>query len=471
LAALLRSDLRFFIWKCFGTISSEPYLPNWHINAIVHQLMLVKDGTTARLLINQPPRSGKSICASIAFAAWLLGHKPAQRIIVASYSNELAIELHRQFRMIINAPWYRALFPAMRPAKDTDNELVTTAGGSRYATSVAGTFTGRGADLIIVDEPLKAEEAMSEPARKRVIDWFGGTLVSRLNDKEHGPIIVVMQRLHEDDLAGHLLRQGSWSHLDLPAIAVEDSIIPIGHGKVFTRRCGDLLHPERESKEALDRTKADMTSLNFSAQFQQRPVPLEGNLIKREWFRFYDQLPAPGPNDLIVQSWDVAMTTHDASNFSVCTTWQMSGGNYYLIDLFRGRLIYPDLYRKVTSLAQRYNDPIVLIEKAGPGLALLQELWRQVPSGMIRPIGIKPEGSKEQRMEAQSAKIYEGLVHLPRQADYLDSFLQELLAFPNGRHNDQVDSVSQFLKWAGWQRFADQALNTIGLPYDGSSIQ
>jgi hypothetical protein len=159
LVALLRKDLRYFVWKCFRTISSEPYLPNWHVDAIVHQLMLVKEGTTARLIINQPPRSGKSICVSVAFTAWLLGHNPALRIIVASYSNDLAVELHRQFRMIINAPWYLALFPAMRPAKDTDTELVTTAGGSRYATSVGGTLTGRGADLIIVDEPTKGEEA------------------------------------------------------------------------------------------------------------------------------------------------------------------------------------------------------------------------------------------------------------------------------------------------------------------------
>ena len=259
-----------------------PYLPNWHIDAIVHQLMRVHGGEISRLLINQPPRSLKSICVSVAYVAWLLGHDPARRVIVVSYSNEFAAELHRQFRMVIDAPWYRALFPGMRPARDTGTELVTTAGGSRYATSVGGTLTGRGADLIIVDDPLKAEEAMSEAARKRVIDWYGGTLVSRLNDKETGPIVVVMQRLHENDLAGHLLDQGGWEHLDLPAIAVDDSVIPLGHGKLMTRRIGDILHPERESKDTLDRIKAEIGSLMFSAQYQQRPVPLEGNLIRRE---------------------------------------------------------------------------------------------------------------------------------------------------------------------------------------------
>ena len=241
LAALLRTDLRYFVQKVFNTVlPGTAYLPNWHIDAIVYQLMRLDAGENQRLLINQPPRSLKSICVSVAYVAWSLGHDPGRRIIVVSYSNDFAAELHRQFRMVIDAPWYRALFPEMRLAKDTGTELVTTAGGSRYATSVGGTLTGRGADLIVIDDPLKAEDAMSEPARKRVIDWYGGTLVSRLNDKEKGPIVVVMQRLHEDDLAGHLLTMDGWHHLDLPAIALEDREIPIGRNKRIQppyRRC------------------------------------------------------------------------------------------------------------------------------------------------------------------------------------------------------------------------------------------
>src|SRR2546430_8261839 len=200
LAALLRSDLRSFIWKSFQTIlPGTPYLRNWHVDAIVHQLMRVQAGDISRLLINQPPRSLKSICVSVAYVAWLLGHDPTRRIIVVSYSNEFAAELHRQFRMVIEPPWYRPLFPATRPAKDSGTELVTTAGGSRYATSVGGTLTGRGADLIIVDDPLKAEEAISEPARRRVIDWYGGNLGSRPKGKEERPLRLGLQRLHEND--------------------------------------------------------------------------------------------------------------------------------------------------------------------------------------------------------------------------------------------------------------------------------
>jgi predicted phage terminase large subunit-like protein len=272
-----------------------------------------------------------------------------------------------------------------------------------------------------------------------------------------------MQRLHEDDLAGHLLRQGGWQHLDLPAIAVEDSVIPIGRGKEIIRRRDEVLHPARESQEVLDRIRAEIGSLTFSAQYQQRPVPLEGNLIRRDWFRFYDQPPQPGPNHLVVQSWDIAMTTGEANDFSVCTTWLMVGPDHYLLDVFRDRLEYPHLRRKVASLASRYGAGAVLIENAGPGMALLQDLRRDLPPGMTRPIGQKPEGSKIDRMVAESAKIEAGHVYLPREADWLDGFLLELLAFPHGRHDDQVDSVSQFLKWAALRRYRDQPL-AFGLP-------
>jgi predicted phage terminase large subunit-like protein len=273
-----------------------------------------------------------------------------------------------------------------------------------------------------------------------------------------------MQRLHEDDLAGHLLRQGGWQHLDLPAIAIEDSIIATGQGKQKTRCRGDVLHAERESQEVLDRIKTEIGSLMFSAQYQQRPVPVEGNLIKRAWFSFYDQPPEPAPGHLVVQSWDIAMMTGDANDYSVCTTWRMVGPDYYLIEVFRGRLQYPDLRRKIASLATRHAAGTVLIENAGPGMTLLQDLRHDLPDGMTRPIGVKPEGSKTDRMAVEASKIEAGHVHLPKEADWLDNFLLELLAFPKGRHDDQVDSVSQFLKWAAMRRYREEHTQGVGLP-------
>jgi predicted phage terminase large subunit-like protein len=451
LAAVLRSDLAAFVHKVFETVSpGDVYQHNWHIEAIAYELGQCLGGYNRRLLITQPPRSLKSICASVALVAWALGHNPASRFICVSYSHELAGELARQFRLVVDSDWYRRVFPRMRLVKDTGTECVTSDGGGRITTSIGGTLTGRGADVIIIDDPLKAEEALSETARKQVIDWFATSLVTRLNDKKCGVILVVMQRLHEDDLVGHLLRQGGWQHLDLPAIATEDHVVRIGPAPndLHHRKEGDLLHPEREPSETLDRIKADIGSLAFSAQYQQRPLPIEGNLIKREWFKRYRRLPQPTADLRIVQSWDVATTTHQTSDYSVCTTWAILEKTYYLLDVWRGRVEYPELKRKVISLQELHAAGIVLIENVGLGLNLVQDLCADSPEGFPNPIPFVPEGNKLTRMEAQTARIEAGHVLLPEDAAWLDVFLSELLAFPHGRHDDQVDSVSQFLTWA-----------------------
>jgi predicted phage terminase large subunit-like protein len=409
--------------------------------------MMVQAGANRHLLITQPPRSLKSICVSVAYVAWLLGHDPTRRIIVASYSGNFASELHRQFRMVVSSPWYQALFPGTQWERETDAEMITTQGGSRFATSIGGTLTGRGADLIIIDDPLNASDAPSETSRKRVIDWYGGSLVSRLNDKQQGAIVAVMQRLHEDDLAGHLLRQGDWTHLNLPAKATEDQEIPLANGRIYRRKQEDLLHPERESQATLDHIKTQIGSLQFSCQYQQQPIPLDGNVIRRHWFATYDVLPPANYQTRIVQSWDVAMTTGPRNDYSVCTTWLVKGQDAYLRHVYRGRLGYPDLRRKVIALAVEYDAKTILIEDAGPGTSLFQDLRAEQKKPMVNPIPIKPEGSKVQRMEAQSAKIEAGHVHLPKDAPWLATFLMELLAFPNGANDDQVDSVSQLLVW------------------------
>jgi predicted phage terminase large subunit-like protein len=390
----------------------------------------------------------KSIAISVAYVAWRLGHDPTLRVIVVSYSAELAAELHRQFRMVVKSAWYAELFPNVRWAKETSVEFVTSRGGGRYATSVGGTLTGRGADLIIVDDPLNAAESHSETARKKLIDWFGGTLASRLNDKTRNPMIVVAQRLHEDDLPGHLLRAGGWQHLSLPATALERERILIGPGRFHLRRPGEALHEAREPLHVLEQIRAEIGSLKFSAQYQQQPVPLEGNLVRREWFKPYDALPPRTYNSRIVQSWDVAATTGSGSDYSVCTTWLICGGNFYLLHVFRERLTYPPLRCKVIELAQEHRTETILIEDAGFGLNLIQDLYTDKPAWMPNPIGIKPVSTKLDRFEAQTAKIEAGHLRIPNEAHWLGAFLNEMLAFPNARHDDQVDSVSQFLQWA-----------------------
>jgi predicted phage terminase large subunit-like protein len=358
------------------------------------------------------------------------------------------LDLARQFRAVIMSDWYRALFPNVQLCKDTEEECATTEGGGRFVVPVGGSFTGRGADVIIIDDPIKAEDAQSEKLRRAVNEWYGTTLFSRLDDKERGAIILVMQRLHEDDLAGKLLREGSWTHLNLPAIAEEDEEIPIGPGVMHRRKKGEALHPAREPLSSLEKTKRQMGSIAFSAQYQQRPIPLEGNLIRREWIKRYETPPIRGKGAQVVQSWDVASTTADSGDWSVCTTWLMVKRTYYLLDVWRGRLEFPEIKRKVIALAREHSPNRILIEQAGPGLHLIQELKANPQEGIPLPIGINPEGNKLMRMEAQSARFEAGQVYLPEQALWLATLLHELLGFPKGQHDDQVDSVSQFLNWA-----------------------
>src|ERR1700722_3837240 len=202
LEALLRSDFRAFVHKAFATLCvGQRYINTWHIEAIALQLERVRRGEIRRLIINMPPRSLKSIMTSVAFPAFLLGHDPTQRIICVSYSGDLAKKHANDFRALVEALWYRNLFPGARIGrKDSETEIELTARGFRLATSVGGTLTGRGAQLLVIDDPLKPDDATSEAKRNAANEWFRTTLMSRLDDKRTGSIVIVMQRVHMDDL-------------------------------------------------------------------------------------------------------------------------------------------------------------------------------------------------------------------------------------------------------------------------------
>jgi predicted phage terminase large subunit-like protein len=449
LDSLLRHDLAAFTQRCFQTVvPGQTYLPNWHIEAIAHQLERCRQREIRRLIVTLPPRSLKSICASVAFPAFALGHDPRLRIVCASYSQDLAAKHARDFRTILGSAWYRRLFPHTRidHHKNTEGEIQTTAQGYRLSTSVGGTLTGRGGNLILIDDPMKPAERMSEVKRAAVAEWYDSTLTSRLDCKTQDAIVLIMQRLHVDDLVGHVLdKDETWTHLNLPAIAEEDEEIPLGDGHAYRRRAGELLHPEREPREVLEELRAAMGSQAFSAQYQQAPVPAGGALIKGDWFRTYGRAPDRARGERVIQSWDTATKAGTTNDYSVCTTWLMRGKEYYLLDVLRKRLEYPDLRRTILSHAAAHLATAVLIEDAGTGAPLIQDLRRE---GKLRPIPIRPEHDKIVRLEAQSAVIEAGHVLLPKNAPWLDDFRAEILAFPYGRYDDQVDSLSQFLSWA-----------------------
>ena len=204
----MRADFYTFMLRCFSELNSgASFLPSWHIEVLAAKLQGVRDGRTRRLIVNIPPRHLKSLAASIALPAWLLGHEPNAGIVGVSYGQELSDKLARDCRAVMMSSRYRSLFATrLSPNRPSLQELITTAGGFRLATSVGGVLTGRGADFVIIDDPLKPGDAMSESRRVAANEWFDGTLYSRLNDKTKGVIVIIMQRLHEDDLVGHVLR-------------------------------------------------------------------------------------------------------------------------------------------------------------------------------------------------------------------------------------------------------------------------
>ena len=447
LAALLRQDLASFTHKSFATVRpGDPFKPNWHIDAIAWHLQGVAEGRIKRLIVTVPPRNLKSICASVALPAWFLGHDPTRRVVCASYAEGLSVELHNMCRSVMSAPWYTRLFPALRvsAAKNTETEFKTTHGGGRLATSVGGTLTGRGGDFIVIDDPMKPAEAMSEAKRAAVQEWYDGTLYSRLDDRTRGVIVLVMQRLHLDDLVGHVLGKEEWVHLDLPAIAEAPQRVRVADDLWHQRAIGEVLHPAREPLAELERLRATLGSHAFEAQYQQQPVPADGGLVKWRWFRTYGDAPDRQPGDQVIQSWDTANKAGERNDYSVCTTWLMRDEAFYLLDLHRERLEFPALKRRVAALRRQHAADAVLIEDRGSGTQLIQALLEEG----LHAIAVAPEADKATRLYAQSMHIEAGRVLLPAEAPWLDEFRTELLRFPQGRHDDQVDSLSQFLAWA-----------------------
>jgi predicted phage terminase large subunit-like protein len=447
--ALLRSDFTAFIERSFNELNpTTPYLSNWHIEVIAAELEACRRGETKRLIINVPPRSLKSHCVSVAFPAWLLGHDPSAQIIVASYAQELANKLSSDCRSLFASSFYRDLFSTrLSPQRQAVQEFMTTHQGFRLSTSIGGVLTGRGADFIIIDDPLKPDEALSDTLRKAVNDWFDHTLYSRLNNKRSGCIVLIMQRLHEDDLVGHVLGVEPWKVIRFPAIAEEDEthVIQSLYGtRRVGRRAGEALHPEREPLEVLNHLREALGEYNFAGQYQQSPAPLGGGLVKAEWFKIYSAVDLPAKFELIFQSWDTANKPTELSDYSVCTTWGAKDKRLYLLNVYRKRVSYPELKRAVREQAEAFGAGTILIEDKASGTQLIQEL---VNEGVHSIKKYEPTMDKTMRMHSVTSTIENGFAHLPGKAAWLGEYLQELTSFPNGKYDDQADSTSQALDW------------------------
>jgi predicted phage terminase large subunit-like protein len=310
---------------------------------------------------------------------------------------------------------------------------------------VTGGGAGIGGDCFIIDDPQKPVDAQSEAQRNSLNQWFSNTLLSRLDSKERGAIVVVMQRVHLNDFTGYLLENaGDWTVLSLPAIAEEDAQIPLGNGNVHIRHAGEALHPDYESLAALESLRRQFGSDVFSAQYQQAPVPAGGAMIKREWLKYYDTVPPRTYRTKVIQSWDTAAKAAAHNDWSVCTTWLLADKHYYLLDLTRGRYEYPRLREVALALAERFKPNVVLIEDASTGQALAPEL-KQALSAPVKPV--PPERDKIGRVYVQQDKFEAGHVLFPKKAPFLAELETELLTFPQGKADDQVDSITQALAY------------------------
>lgn len=422
------------------------FVPGWHIEAICEHLEAVKKGEIKNLLINMPPRHMKSLLVSVFFQTWVWVSEPWKRFLYSSYSQSLSTRDSVKCRRIIQSAWYHEEFKIPWTLSDDQNAKMRFSNsheGYRLATSVGGAGTGEGGDYNIVDDPLKATEAYSQIERENVLVWWDEEMSSRANDPSNYAKIIVMQRLHEDDLSGHVLAQGGYEHLVLPA-EYEGHKVQTSIGWEDPREeIGELLWPERFGPEQLSELKKRLGPGPAAGQLQQRPAPEGGMVVEDTWWKEYDPTHLPD-FDAIIQSWDLSFDATDHSSFVVGQVWGRKGADKYLLDQQRKRAKFTEQLVMFETMCTRHPKAIKkLVEKKANGAALIDMLGRKI-AGII-PVEVK--GSKMARAEAVAPEIQSGNVFLPpeRYCPWVKEFKHEWKIFPNGSNDDQVDATSQAL--------------------------
>lgn len=431
----------------------DPYVDGWHIGAICEHLEAVAKGHIRNLIINMPPRHMKSLEVAVLFPAWVWTWDPFRRWLYASYAQSLSTRDSVKCRNILESPWYKGTFNidwALADDQNSKQKYVNTKGGYRISTSVGGAITGEGGDIIVCDDPHNVTEALSPTMRQEALDFWDKAVSSRGNNPKTVAKIVVMQRLHDKDLSGHLLDKGGYEHLCLPAEY---------RGKVFStsigwkdprKNDGELLWPERFGRTEIDELRKGMGSIEAAGQLDQEPVPEGGAVVKADWFRFYKKLPERF--DMIIDSWDLTFEETAKGSYVVGQKWGRIGADKYLIAQVRKRMGFTEQVPAVLTLRlATENTSAVLVEKAANGAALISVLKDRIP-GLI---AIKALGSKTSRAESVSPQIQAGNVYLPdpEMQDWVPGFIKEWCLVPNGDFWDQVDASSQALFRLGGGKF------------------
>lgn len=424
-----RAGVLAFSVEVFRGYQSAP-----HLVLLADHLERLARREITRLLVVMPPRHGKSQLASINFPAWYLGQNPEHQIIGCSYGDSLAYANSFATLQLMRSDEYQTLWPTLFVAEGATRWQIKGKANNRASYVAAGVgagITGEGADCLIIDDPLRNQEvANSALIREKQWEWYGNVARTRL--QPGGVVCLIMTRWHSDDLAGRILEQQKndlntdrWTVLHLPAIMGETQ----------------ALWPEQYPLDVLLTTKATMGSRAFESLYQGNPSAATGNVFLRFWWRYYRERP---PFTGIIQSWDTAFKRGDENDYSVCTTWGIARDGYYLLDVWRQRVEFPELKRAVIALAARDRPRSIIVEDKASGQSLIQELKKDTA---LPVLPIKVDADKVTRANAITPSIEAGRVFLPESAPWLADFVEELAEFPNGSFDDQVDSVSQALNY------------------------
>ena len=449
----VRKHLHPFVVRAFATVNpGTEFMDNWHIQYICECIEAAYFNSESRnIIINIPPRNLKSIICTVAFPAWLLGRDPSEQIMAASYSSKLSTKHSVDCRLIMESDWYRAAFPGTKIARDQNekSKYQTTKRGHRIATSVGGTATGEGGNVLLLDDPMNPQEALSDTERDGVNTWIDHTWSSRMNSKD-GMSLIIMQRLHEDDPTGHVMAENlGYEHIVIPQEATtETRLITFPISKIkLKREEGELLHEDRFDRKFIEMQKRKLGSYGYAGQYQQNPVPAGGGMFKYHWWQYYDSLPIVP--DEVIQSWDMTFKKTEDGSFVVGQVWLRKGANKYLVDQVRDRMDFPETVREFTRLTNRYPEALrKLVEDKANGCAIIDSLKEKI-SGII-PVGV--EESKPARAAAYAVEVEAGNIYLPNPTIYpekkrmVEEFVEEHSRCPKGKYWDQIDSASQAVK-------------------------
>jgi predicted phage terminase large subunit-like protein len=465
---LYRNSFAAFCCEAFRVLNpGKTIVPNWHIQAVCYVIEgMVKGDARNRLVLNLPPRSLKSFIVSGCLPAWLLGRDPTIRILCASYSQNLANKHSRDCRTLMQSAFYKRVFPRteLNPQKISEGEFETTRHGFRLATSVGGTLTGRGGSILIIDDPINAEDGVaSQVALEGANDWFHNTALSRL-DSDDALIIVVQQRLHQDDLSGILIEKG-WPCLAIPAIATETESYLIGEDEFYERKAGEVLQPKRQTREALEEKQREVGSSVWAAQYQQNPTPSEGNLIKRNWLVPFDFSPTEHRFEQIILACDPAGKPGAKNDYTAIVVCGIERKTVHVLHVARGRWTVMSMVERIKQLVQDWKVDLSIVEDTSSGMGLVQILREH----QLNVIGRRPDTDKETRVLRHQGWFEAGKIRFPKDAPWLADLEEEILGFPGARYDDQVDALLLLLDWyAKRARYESLAEVPVGLPYVGN---